>query len=79
MLHHRATQPAKQAAGRSPSLQQRQQPVVSKPRLEALTSPLYAEPIEALAGKSWRQMAREAEQREDEEIAEKVLYWPAEP
>lgn len=50
------------------------QQAVTQPPLDplAVDSPLFNEPIEALAGKGWRQMAREAAQRQDEEIAERV-------
>ena len=68
-------QAAKQAAAQPASTQerhQRQQTALSRPALQPLASPTYDEPIEALAGKGWRQMAREAEEREDQEIAERV-------
>ena len=51
------------------------QQVVTRPPLDPLAgvSPsLFDEPIEALAGKGWQQMAREAAQRQEEEIAERV-------
>ena len=39
-------------------------------------SPLFDEPVEALAGKGWRQLAAEAEEREDREMAARVKdFW----
>ena len=47
-----------------------------RPAPAALSPPCADEPVEALAGKGWRQLAAEAEEREHQEIASRVRnFW----
>ena len=72
----RSTQPAhkqqvaqQQKLGAKPL--QELQPAAAEPE-----PPLFDEPIEALAGKGWKQLAAEAEERENQQIAARVRdFW----